>query len=219
MIAVPMMSLVIPPHHAAAMVLLPIIPANIAQMYVGGPLRNKFKRFWPVMASVGIGTFIGGWWFTSADPRVVQLVVGLIVCSYVVYRLTNPNVSIPSHLERTSGVVIGGFAGAIAGMAMLIGPMIVMYMTALRLERDTFIGSIALIYLVTTLTIGAALTGYSQLSGPLIASSVVACVPVFIGMWFGTRARHRLSQQLFERLLTLLLVAIAISLLTRALGD
>ncbi|MGI9335384.1 MAG: sulfite exporter TauE/SafE family protein [Gammaproteobacteria bacterium] len=218
MIAVPMMSLFIPPHYAAALVVLPVIPANIVQMRAGGPLRERARRFWPLMAALGLGTCAGGWWFVSADPRIVQFVVGLLVCGFVVHRLNNPSFSIPAHLEGRVGLAVGGLTGAIAGMAMLIGPMVVMYMSALRMEREAFVGSIALVYLVSTLIIAVALAGYSQLSAGLIGASVLACAPVFAGMWLGSRIRKRVSQRLFDRLLNALLTAIAATLLARSLA-
>jgi uncharacterized membrane protein YfcA len=218
MIAVPLMSLVIPAHYAAALVLLPVIPANLIQMRAGGPLRAKVVRFWPLLLGLCVGTVVGGWWFTQGDPRLIQLTLGLIVCIFLFVRLTRPAMAIPARWERSLGLGVGLFAGGVGGMAMLIGPMVVMYMTALRLSREEFIGAISYIYFVTTLVIAATLAGYSQLNMSLAAASVASCLPVFAGMWLGSRFRHFLHQETFERMLSLLLAVIATSLLFRALS-
>ena len=216
MIAVPLMSLAIPAHYAAALVILPVIPANLIQMRAGGPLRDKVVRFWPLVLGLSVGTVIGGWWFTRADPGLIQLTLGLIVCVFLFVRLSRPNIAIAARWERRMGLGVGLFAGGVGGMAMLIGPMVVMYMTALRLAREEFIGSISYIYLVTTFVIAATLAGYSQLDMSLATASVVSCLPVFVGMWLGSKLRHLLDQETFEQILSLLLFVIAGSLLFRA---
>ena len=60
MVAVPLMSLFIPAHYAAAMVVLPVIPANLIQLRAGGKLQDKWKRFWPLIIAISVGTVIGG---------------------------------------------------------------------------------------------------------------------------------------------------------------
>ena len=217
MVAVPLMSLVIPAHHAAALVLLPVIPANIVQMQAGGSLRGKVIRFAPLVIGISVGTVAGGWWFTRGDPRAIQFVIGVIVAGFVVVRLTSPNLAIPPRLERSLGLGVGVVAGVLGGMAMLIGPMVVMYMTSLGLDREKFVGGIAYVYFVTTLIIAATLAGYAQLDKALMVISALSCIPVFAGLWLGTKIRHLLSQAVFEKLLNVLLAGIACSLVLRAL--
>ena len=218
MIAVPLMSFVLPPYVAAALVVLPVFPANIVQLRAGGSVRQKFARFWPLICGVVAGVFLGAPILLAANQQVLQIIVASIVGFYVLTRIRNHAFVIKPEVEKPAGMAFGLLSGGIGGLTMLIGPMITLYMAALKLPRDVFVGSIALVYLFTTLAIGLALAGYDQLDAPLIAASVVACVPATLGVIAGASCRRHLSQQFFEKLLTTLLFAISVAMFYRALN-
>ncbi len=218
MISVPLMSFVVPPYVAAALVVLPVFPANIIQIRAGGPLLTKIKRFWPISAGIAIGTFASAPFLIAANPRVLQFIVACIVALYALQRFRKHQLSIKPRYEMPLGLASGAFAGAIGGITMLVGPLIVIYMAALRLERDVFVGSIAFVYLVTTFSIGLALAKYDQLTPTLITASILACVPAIIGVLTGSWCRKYISQTVFDKLLTVMILAIALSMFARALS-
>lgn len=217
MIAVPLMSFVLPPYVAAALVVLPVFPANIVQLRTGGSIQQKFARFWPLISGIVAGVFLGAPVLLAANQQLLQFIVASIVGLYVLTRTRDYAIVIRPETEKPAGLAFGLLAGGIGGLTMLIGPMITLYMAALKLPRDVFVGSIALVYLFTTFAIGIALAGYDQLDAPLIAASLLACIPATIGVIAGTRCRRRVSQQFFEKLLTTLLFAISVAMFYRAL--
>lgn len=217
MIAVPLMSLAIPPYVAAAMMIIPILPANAIQVRGGPPFKEKLTRFWPLVVGIGIGTFAGGWFFLRSDPKLLQLVVGAIVLVYALQRMRTTPFTVPEKVQGTAGFGVGAVAGALGGMAMLIGPMTVMYMSSLKLNREDFVGCIAFVYLTTTATVGLALASFDKFTTNVIIASVAACIPAVLGVFIGSRCRKYISQTLFDKLLTALIATIAVSLFVRAL--
>ncbi len=218
MIAVPLMSFVLPPYVAAALVVLPVFPANILQVRAGGALGSKIKRFWPLTLGIVCGTFAGAPILIAANPKVLQFIVACLVGLYVVQRLFRREFVIrPQHEKRTS-LAAGFFTGGIGGITMLIGPLITVYMASLKLQRDVFVGSIALVYLVTTLSIGVALASFDQLTTSLMIASLLACIPATLGFITGAWCRRFVSQQWFEKVLTTMIAAIALSLFYRSLS-
>lgn len=217
MIAVPLMSFVLPPYVAAALVVLPVFPANIVQLRTGGSLRQKFTRFWPLIAGVVSGVFIGAPFLLAANLQVLQFIVASIVALYALTRIRDTAYVIRPDHEKSAGLTFGLLSGAIGGLTMLIGPLITLYMAALKLPRDVFVGSIALVYLFTTFAIGVALAAYDQLTTALIIASLVACVPATLGVVAGSICRQHVSQRIFDKLLTTLLFAISVAMFYRAL--
>jgi len=218
MVSVPLMSFMVAPYVAAALVVLPVFPANIIQLQSGGPLLTKIKRFWPISLGIAVGTFISAPYLIAADPRVLQFIVASISGLYALQRIRKQNIFIKPAREKPVGLLWGFGSGALGGIAMLIGPLIVIYMAALRMERDVFVGSIAFVYLVTTLTIGLALANYDQLTPTLIWASVLACIPAVGGVVTGAWCRKYISQEVFDKLLTVLIIVISVSMFYRALG-
>jgi len=216
MISVPLMSFVLPAYVAAALVVLPVFPANIVQLRAGGTLGEKLQRFWPVSLGIAIGTFASAPFIIAADPKTLQFIVACIVSLYALQRLSKRDFSIKPDHEKPIGLGAGLFAGGIGGITMLIGPLVVVYMAALRLERDVFVGSIAFVYLVTTFSIAMTLAAYNQLTVSLLTASVLACVPATAGVLSGGWCRKYISQRHFDQVLTFMIVAIAFSMFYRA---
>lgn len=217
MIAVPLMSFVVPAYVAAALIVLPVFPANLVQVRTGGPLAQKIKRFWPISMGIAIGTFLSAPFIINADPKALQLLVACIVSLYAVQRIAKRDFSIKPDREKMIGIGSGLFAGGVGGITMLIGPLVVVYMAALKLERDVFVGSIAFVYLVTTFSIALTLATFDQLTPSLLTASVLACIPATLGVVVGAQCRRYISQSIFDHVLTILIVAIAVSMFYRAM--
>jgi len=216
MISVPLMSFVLPAYVAAALVVLPVFPANIVQLRAGGTLGEKLKRFWPISVGIAVGTFTSAPFIIAADPKTLQFIVACIVSLYALQRLSKREFSIKPEHERPVGLGAGLVAGGIGGITMLIGPLVVVYMAALKLERDVFVGSIAFVYLVTTFSIAMTLAIFNQLTVSLLSASVLACIPATAGVVSGGWCRTFVSQHQFDRLLTFMIIAIAFSMFYRA---
>jgi len=217
-ISVPLMSFVLPAYVAAALIVLPVFPANVVQLQAGGTLLEKIRRFWPVSLGIAVGTVTSAPFIIAADARTLQFIVACIVMLYALQRLSKREFSIQPVYEKPIGLGAGLFAGGIGGITMLIGPLVVVYMAALKLERDVFVGSIAFVYLVTTFSIAMTLAAFNQLNAPLLMASVLACIPAIAGVVSGARCRKYVSQRNFDRLLTAMIVAIALSMFYRALS-
>ena len=103
MIAVPLMSFVLPAYVAAALVVLPVFPANIVQVRAGGPLLPKIKRFWPLTVGIVCGTFASAPILIAADPEVLQFIVACMVGLYALQRLGKRDFIIKPQQERRVG--------------------------------------------------------------------------------------------------------------------
>jgi uncharacterized membrane protein YfcA len=96
-----------------------------------------------------------------------------------------------------------------------MGPLLITYLVALRLPRETFIGSISVIYLVGVLPLMAVMIWLDLLGLPEAILSTLALAPMFAGMAIGKRLRRRVSEPAFRRLLLGFLTTVAILLLMR----
>ena len=50
------------------------------------------------------------------------------------------------------------------------------------------------------------------------AESVVACVPLLLGVWVGQRFRRRIDEELFRKLLLVALLGVGVRLIAVGLG-
>lgn len=216
LLAVPMMSLAVPTVEAAALVTVPVVFSNLWQAREGGSLRLRFGRYWPLVAMLFAGTALGAWGLATWDARWSKLVLAAVVLAFVGLRITRPHFHVAPAYERPAGAAAGFLGGVIGGTTVMFGPVIIMYMSALRLPRDEFVGSIALIYLLGTAAFLIAFSSFGHFTRELLTASAIAVVPVGAGLAIGRSVRARIRQQVFERALLAVLVVIGANLLYRA---
>ena len=92
-----------------------------------------------------------------------------------------------------------------------------MYLVALKLEKDDFVTTIGLLFIVASATLYATLASVGVLTFENGLASLVAAFPVMAGVFLGARLRSRIHQKAFERVLMVVLVLIGLNLIRRGL--
>ena len=96
-----------------------------------------------------IGGFLGAQFITAIDPRTAQSVLGVTVLVYAVSQLVNIRIPTPSvSAERIWTPIVGFLSGLLGGVAAYFGPPVIMYLLALRVTKEEFISSAAMLYLI-----------------------------------------------------------------------
>ncbi len=216
MITVPLLSTFILVPDAVALMYVPVLVTNIWQAFQGGYFRTALRRFWPMLIFIIAGTWLGARMLVTIDPVVLVAILGVIVIVFSLISLTQPQFRVPERHELSISLAIGLVAGFIGGLSLFIGPAIIMFLVALHLKKEEFIGSVGLIYTVTLIPIGALYVGYGVLREEHTVLALLATVPVFLGMLLGQWVRGRIDQELFRKVLLLVLVVIGLNLIRKA---
>jgi uncharacterized protein len=200
LIALPLMTMIVDIKSAITLLMVPMILSNILQAVEGGGTLPLVRRFTPLLIALAGGTLIGTALFAALDRQVLQLTIGPLAIIFAAASYLFPNLAVPSHSERWLGPVIGFFSGIIGGMTTFFGPVIAGYVVGLRLGRDVFVKSIAIVYVLaaTFLLIGGLIHGYATMS--LLTLSCLGMIPVYLGMRIGMLLRHRTDPEIFRKL-------------------
>ncbi|MDP6391233.1 MAG: sulfite exporter TauE/SafE family protein [Alphaproteobacteria bacterium] len=218
LVAVPLLVEIMPPATTISLLVIPILAANAWQGLIeGGHLREATRRFWPAMVTLVVGSTVGAHFLATADPATALLVLGLIVVVFAASQLLKLDFPEPGRAERVLTPLVGLVAGVLGGIATFFGPPIILYLVTLRLPKDEFVGTIALLYLIGTIPLFLVLAVRDVLGWSEIATSAVGTVVVFIGIVFGRWLRDRVSQDAFRTGLLLFLVVMGINLIRRGL--
>jgi uncharacterized membrane protein YfcA len=155
-----------------------------------------------------VGTVIGVKLLASVDPRALYIVIGVVVMVFALTSFFSPRLRLPAHGERWLGLAIGLASGVIGGMSTIYGPALIMFLIALRLPKDEFVGTIATFYLSAAVPLTLALGAFGVMGTRELIASTLATLPLFIGVLGGQLLRTRLNQEAFRKgLLAMLLVA------------
>jgi hypothetical protein len=215
------------PSTAVVLMILPILAANVSlvrELDAAG-LRSCVRRFWPYVAAAVVGTGFGMAVLSRVPARPLALSLGVFVLVYVA--VTQERVAVPGEawLRRrcfTPGFVaksgLGLVSGAIFG-ATNVGVQVVAYLESLDLDRQTFVGVLAMVFLGvgTVRVVLAAVLGLYQ-SSELVVLSAGAVIPGLLGVALGRRVRARVPPAVQEAGMVALLVVIGLRLTMRGLG-
>lgn len=215
--AMSILTLFIEPVVAVALVSIPILVTNAWQAFQANNYRAIFRRFWPLIVTMMIGTVIGGAAVTYVNANILLGAVGAVAVMFSVVSVMSPNLSIAPARERQIGVWTGMGTGIIGGLTTVHGPPVIMYLLALDLKKDAFVGAVGLVWFCASIPmVGAYL--YQGVLGPFeLKWSMIAVVPSLIGLYVGEKLRARINQNLFKKTLVLFLFVVGLNLVRRSI--
>jgi len=216
-VSVSMLSLVIDVPMAVALLPVPILLANLYQSLFGGQLSKTFRRFGLLILAVVVGTFAGARMLAEVDQRVLLGIVGAAVLMFAVTAFYPRRAHLGARTERWLGVPVGLLGGVLGGMTTFFGPPIIMFLFALNLHKDEFVGTISTIYLCAGVPLAIGLGMFGVMGPREYLWSSAAAVPIFLGVLIGQWLRTRISQSAFRNVLLSMLVVVGVRLLYRAL--
>jgi len=216
LVAVPLLATVLDLPTALALMVVPVLASNVMQAMQGRDQVATLRRFWPLLLTLIPCAVLAAQFVSSVDLRTGSLVLGAIVVLFSISQLIKVRFDIPVRRERWLNPVIGVVAGLLGGVSNLFGPPLIMYLVALRLEKDAFVTTIGLLFIVASLTLYSTLAVVGVVTFDNALASLVAALPVMAGVFLGTRLRNRIDQKVFERVLLVVLVLIGLNLIRRA---
>jgi len=216
LVTIPLLATTMPPPTAISLMFVPVISANLVQAVHGGYYRGALRRFWTFFITMTIATLLAVQFLATVDVKVTSVVLGAIVIVFSIYQLWSPAFEVSRHAERWLTPIIGILAGLIGGVTGLFGLPLVVYMVALRLPKDEFVGTISFCNLFGSLPLFGGLAWHGYLTLPVAAASGVGALITMLGVWAGTLARAYLPQTVFRRILLGILVLVGANLIRRS---
>jgi len=217
MIALPLLYTALPIRDAVAIMYGPLLVMNVWQTFQGGWFLTAFKKFWPMMLAVVAGSWLGAKALVGIDAKTLQIIVGASVAGFSLVNLLQPKLSVPPKHALWLSIVVGVVGGFFGGLTLFIGPAVIMFMVALRVPKDEFIGTIALVYLLGIILAGVTYVAEGLLRVEHIVPTALACVPVFLGMLAGQWIRGRVNEDTFRKVLLIAMIVIGLNMMRQAL--
>lgn len=202
---------------AIALTLVPTFVTNAWQAVVGGRFWPILRRLWPLFVLAVFGCWLGTWILARVDPGLLSALLGVALSLYAAFGLVAPPLPAPGRFEVILSPVVGLLGGLMAGMVGAFLMPGIIYLQALRLQRDELIQTLGMIFFSLTLALGLGLTQNQLLTPHLVLLSALAVVPALLGMELGRRIRQHLSEQRFRKVFFVALLLLGLNMSARAL--
>lgn len=214
-VAMGVLSTLMPPAQAAAILVIPSFVTNVWQVFAGPATGPLLRRLWPMLLGIAAGTMASIGVLVRVDPLWLGHGLGVALMAYAGYALRSPTVSVPPRLERRLAPLVGLVTGAITGATGVFVMPAVPFLQALRLDKDELVQALGLSFTVSTVALAAGLATQGAFRLGQLGLSSLAIVPALAGMWLGQALRAHLSARLFRRCFLLFLVLLGLELASR----
>ncbi len=216
-IAVPLISLVLPLEQAVVATAVPGLAVNGLIGWRERAHRGQTRDL-PVLATAGVlGAVFGTLLLVHLPEAPVLAALALIVLAYVALAVARPERSLAPATATRWSPAVGLGAGVMQGATGISGPITGTWIHAYRLPRDAHVFAVSVLFLMAgsgqtvSLLVGGAFVGHwaAALVGVPVA---VAMIPI------GTSVRGRLSGRGFDLVVLATLVVSAATILARLLA-
>ncbi|MEM8790510.1 MAG: sulfite exporter TauE/SafE family protein [Pseudomonadota bacterium] len=216
--AVGMMSQVIDPRAAIAMVVVPSMLTNAWQVWRSGDIMGAVGRYrWFLLFLVGM-ILIVSLGFTARVPTdTLIFVLGCIVVIFSVMSLGWAPPVIPERHDRTGQIIAGGIAGGLGGLTAIWAPPMIVYLTGRRVERDEFVRASGLIIFSGTMPLLFTFSQNGMMDRDDFMLGVAMTIPAMIGFQIGEKIRGYLDTERFRTVVLVLFLLLGLNLIRRAL--
>jgi uncharacterized protein len=215
-VAIGLLSVVMPPSEAAAILLIPTIVTNVWQLAAGTNLIVLTRRLWSMLVTSAIFAFIATGFLADTSGR-ASAGLGVALIAYSLVGFARVKFSAPASSELWLGPVIGATTGLVAGATGVMALPAVAYFQAIGLDKEDMIQALGLSFTVSMLALGAGLFREGAFHGSVLVASALALAPASLGMAVGQWARLRTRPETFRLCFLIGLFALGAHLALRGL--
>lgn len=196
-----LLTLVMPPSSAAALIILPSLATNVAQCF-GPHFRALLISLWPMWLSLLLVTLYSPIPDLSSAGNAGKLSLGSVLIVYGIIGMVRPALPDLRDWALSVGAVAGICTGLLtASTGVFIMPM-VPFLQTLRFGKDEMMQALGISFTLATVALTVRLGIFNEASSTIEPIQLaVSLVTAFVGLWLGSRIRDRLNPLAFQRAL------------------
>jgi len=212
-IAVPLMSLVISPIQAAAIMLPILCIMDLFGVWAYRGLWDKRNIAIMVPGSL-IGIAFGTLTFGYVSVPVVRILIGVLAITFTLHHfLLHDSERTPS----SPNLVLGGLSGALAAYTSFVahagGPPVQAYLLPQRMDKSIFVGTTVVFFFAINYLKIVPYGIVGQWTAENVATALFLGLLAPLGVWVGFRVHKIVPERPFYRFVYVLLFCVGLKLL------
>jgi uncharacterized protein len=212
-VAIPVMAVFLGVEHAVVVMAIPGVVANVWLIWTHRSEARATRELPGMLLTGTVGAVAGTMLLQSLDARVLSGVLALMIATYVVLALSRPGFALPPRVARIGSPPVGLVAGGLQGATGISGPLVTTWLHAFGLPPRAYVFALAAMFGALSAVQAVTLVGLGLYTPARVAESLLALVPIALALPLGSAAARRLSPRTFRRVVLVLLVGSAISLI------
>lgn len=213
-LATPLMALVIPVNQVLGLI-LPIM--LLADVFAIGLLWRRWngRLVWLLIPGAVIGVTIGTFFIANAPTNVLKIGLAVIALLFVAYKLIEKRLlaSVKYHAHNWHGWLAGTVAGFASSLAHSGSPPISIYLMLLDVTPTVFLGTSVLFFAILNWIKVPYYLYIHLFNFQLLGQIAWVFLIVPFGVWFGRWLVTKVSKNVFDNIILVLLVITALLLI------
>jgi len=203
---------------AIALALMPMLLTNVWQVYRTRQDTHKIRRFWPLLVCMLLGIALFAFAAPSVPLHITTLILGATVLLFASVSLLSEIPQISQRYDKKLQIFAGFSAGFMGGITGVWAPPIVMYMSAVRVDKATFVAVVGVLLMTGSAVLCLAYGSVGLLTRGQAIASLILVIPAIIGFAIGEKLRGQIEEELFKKLVLLFFLVMGLNLIRRGLG-
>jgi uncharacterized membrane protein YfcA len=212
LIAVPLLALMLPLTLVVPLVVLLDYVASASQG-IANRQDIRWREILPVLPFSAAGVLIALFVLSRAETHWLLQALGIFVIAFALYTLSGFTPRQGS--ARGWGVLAGTSGGLIGTLFGTGGPFYVMYFKARGLDKNSFRATFAAVFLIDGAGRLLGYAGSGLYTWDFLGVVALALPLMAIALYLGGQVHTQLSQQTFQRAISVLLIASGVALLLK----
>jgi len=196
---------VFPSSKQASGLVLPLLIFGDFVAVLSYRTHTQWRYLWKLMPWTAAGVVLGYFALGHISDRTTRTMIGVIIVSLCVLgywrrylTLPTPETETPKHWALAAAIgIVAGFITLIANAA---GPVMAIYLVAMRLPKMQFVGTTAVFFMVLNLFKVPFMVDLGLITAQSFKFNLMLAPAVLLGAFAGRWLLIRINQQLFEKL-------------------
>ncbi|MCY4236913.1 MAG: sulfite exporter TauE/SafE family protein [Rhodospirillaceae bacterium] len=219
LVSITLMSILIEPKVAIPFVLASGIVLNLVQVIQVGGVLAVTKRFTSLAIAAAVGVWVGTELLFAVDPRVIEILLGIIVCGYVFINIIRIPPTLPKLWENRLSIPAGLVFGVLQGATGSLAAPLAAWWQMLGLKKDEFVQASGYVLLIVVIPWSASLIVKGAVTWRIAFISAGLMIPAAVGMYLGGRIRARVPEERYRNLILALLFFAGLVLLGKGVAS
>ncbi len=216
MFSVPIIAFILPPTKAMMLLCFPVIFTNFLQMDI--KKRAGSFKFLPMFLALFIGLIVGGKLILKLNLNYISILIALVIIIFTSLNFYGINLkNLKQVNEKIFSVIVGFLSGILGGLTTFYAPPIITFLISINLDKESFIRTTATMYFFASIPLYTSMVYHGLGNYYDLIMSLTLVLPAIIGQFFGTKVRKKLPNEIFQKLVLVILIIIGFTLLFKNL--
>ena len=216
MFSVPIIAFILPPTKAMMLLCFPVIFTNFLQMDIKKGVGSF--RFLPMFLALFLGLLIGGKLILNLSLNFISISIAIVIIIFTSLNFFGINLkNLKKANEKILSVIIGFFSGILGGLTTFYAPPIITFLISINLDKEFFIRTTATMYFFASIPLYSSMVYHGLGNYYDLTISLILVIPAIVGQFFGSKIRKNMSNEIFQKLVLIILIIIGFTLLIKNL--